>query len=320
MNAFLREVEEHNRDIIKEMMKREEQYHGQWFLPKKTAKAQSSPSKPSDIMLTNRFMPLPVEQSKQATVSVNKPSIKQSTQVTALPNTGSSNGSMFFDTKPERNSILSHRNKITHTRPGNSSYSNITSRGRRVMIVGDSMVKWVKGKKVSEKLENGMAFVKSYSGATAKELKQFHAQPLLEKGGIDVAVIHVGTNSIPSQSYWVNGDKIVREESAQEIADGIVELATECRQKGVNNIFINGIVLRSETKRNARYIFANNIKIDKTNDILRRKCIENKFIFICNDFLDETYIAADGVHFNEMGSIAYTNNLVSSINHHYENV
>ena len=318
--SFLRDVDTHNKKMMNEMMEQKSQHsvetHVSWTHPKQVArlpevikKFKQSPSIPTK----NYYAPL--SYGHNSTLVENEISISESNivpvddsrQLKTKSNIEARRKSgLYFDKKPENNIIHSYR---TRTVPGNGTYSQITRNGKRIMVVGDSMLKWVGGKKLSQEINNGVAFVKSFSGATAKDLKLYHVQPLLEKGGVDVAVIHAGVNSIPKQKHWVNGDEIEREELPEQIAEGIIDLAHECRNKGINDIFINSIVYGSRYSE----------KIKKTNDIIKRKCIENGYIFISNDFIGDNFIG-DGLHFNALGTVAYRNNLASYINHHYENV
>ena len=101
------------------------------------------------------------------------------------------------------------------------------------------------------------------------------------------------------------------EQRAHEVADKIMEVASECRKNGINDIFINSIVYRG---RNAY-----RQKINEVNNIVAQKCSENGYIFISNDFINEDFLG-DGLHFSRNGVVAYMSNLASFVNYHYENV
>ena len=323
---FLRQVDVHNKKVMKNMME-QETHHAEttpWTVPKKVAKIvdtrlKSNDSKVAtrhnDIFSKNRYMPLSfghnstlVEKETSISESNIVPVEKQNTKPAVIKDTHRKTG-FIADQKPENNTILSYRH--TRTVPGNSTYSNITRNGKRILVVGDSMLRWVKGRKLTDGITNGVAFVKAFTGSTAKELTKYHIQPFLEKGGVDTAVIHVGTNSIPKQKYWIAGEPMETEEDAEEVAEGILELARECREKGINDIFINSIVHRQKY---------HDRKVNTVNALIERKCHENGFIYISNDFIDSSFLAADGLHFNPMGTLAYSSNLASYVNHYYENL
>ena len=60
-------------------------------------------------------------------------------------------------------------------------------------------------------------------------------------------------------------------------------------------------------------------KIAKTNVYLEKLCRDNNFIYIDNGFIDMSLLA-DGLHFNDVGTSAFTYNLATSINAHYGNI
>ena len=171
------------------------------------------------------------------------------------------------------------------------------------------MVKRVWGRKISQYIDNGSAFVKPYIGATAEEVRDFHIQPLLRRGGIDAVVLMVGTNNISKRKSWSKGctDPVTIEQTADEVAQQIISLAEECKRHGINDVFINGIVYRKGMM----------VKIDTVNSILKQRCLENDFIYVDNTYMDGSYIG-DGTHFNEIGNLAFTCNLASCINNYYD--
>ena len=145
-------------------------------------------------------------------------------------------------------------------------------------------------------------------GAAAKELKDFYIQPMLRKGGVDSVVLMVGTNNIPVHKKWVNGKEVKTEQSVDDIAEEMLEVADECKRQGINDVFINGIVCRHGYKE----------KIRRVNNLVEEMCKDRGYVFISNDFIGNNFIA-DGRHFNRNGTIAYTSNLISYINYHYDN-
>ena len=60
------------------------------------------------------------------------------------------------------------KNFTPTTVPGNSTYSGITKRGRKICVVGDSHIKRIKRTDFNKALRHGKAFFRSFSGANAK--------------------------------------------------------------------------------------------------------------------------------------------------------
>ena len=352
--AYLRQADDANKKLIIQLV--EKVSHGlkesevpapvkntggnasNWTIPKNPVNQQKQKRATQiqfhDTSFKNSFAPLSYGSSS---LVENETSISESNVVSVTPDTlytdtvsvgvttkvaqeKKHRRGLFFDKKTENNVIRSYRNEHSRTMPGASSYSDITKRGKKILVAGDSMIKWVKGKVVSREVERGRVDVNSFVGATAKELKDFHIQPLLKKKDLDAVVIMVGTNSIPAQRTWENGVLVKTQQSVDEIAKEILDVGIECRRQGVNDIFINGVVHRDIDKdknwhhRNekARY----NERIQKVNDILEAKCVDLGYTFISNDFLDNSFIS-DGTHFSAIGTTAFTNNLSSCINYFY---
>ena len=332
--AYLRHVDSTNKTLIIQLIenqvsvpvKNAVEENSEWTFPKHAAKPKKVVSDyQKTVPVRNRYTPLSYGINNN--IMENETSSAESNVIPANPDTIYTDSApldgtnidavlvrkhkqhgIIIDQKPENNVVRSWRNKYPQTVPGNSSFSKITQHGKNILVAGDSMIKWVKGKVLSEDLHHGKAFVKAFTGATAKELKDYYIQPLLKKGGIDSVVIMVGTNNIPVQKTWVDGMQIKTEQSNLEIAEEIIEVADECKRKGVNDVFINGIVHRHGFNK----------KINQVNKLVEAKCKDRGYVFISNDFIGDNFIA-DGLHFNHNGTIAYTSNLISSINYHYDN-
>ena len=93
---------------------------------------------------------------------------------------------------PERNVIINHTKKIV---PGNSSYSNTTSQGKKILILSNSICGRINISKLNEALKSAHAVKKIYPGATPKELEHYCLKPLNDIKP-DIAIINIGTNKI----------------------------------------------------------------------------------------------------------------------------
>ena len=67
----------------------------------------------------------------------------------------------------------------------------------RIFIVGDSIVKHVRGYELSRKVENGKVYVKSFSGAKVTFMEDY-VKPTLREMPTHI-ILHVGTNDIPTK-------------------------------------------------------------------------------------------------------------------------
>ena len=81
------------------------------------------------------------------------------------------------------------------TIPANSNYASISKNGRKILVVGDSHVNWIRRIDFHKELRNGKVYFRSFSGATRKQLDHYIPPSLVDKKP-DAAIIHVGTNDI----------------------------------------------------------------------------------------------------------------------------
>ena len=86
----------------------------------------------------------------------------------------------------------------------------------RVFIMGDSIVKHIRGYDLSQRVENYKAFVKSFSGAKVRCMEEY-IQPTLRETPSHV-ILHVGTNDVTAT------------QEPQQIAEGIVNLAVKIKR------------------------------------------------------------------------------------------
>ena len=188
---------------------------------------------------------------------------------------------------PERDYIQLKQSKIT---PGNRSYSNMTSKGRKILILSDSILGRIQMNKFNNDLPTGRAYRKYFPGATPKEIA-YYCLPILRNDKPDVVVLHIGTNST------FNDD-------SQSIANDIFNMVKTCHDHGVNEVFVSGIIFRN------RHIS----KIRELNNLLELKKETYNFKFINNDNIFAKDLGKDNLHLNYTGNIKIANNIIDAIN------
>ena len=82
--------------------------------------------------------------------------------------------------------------------PGARNYAGITKNGKKICIIGNSIIQRIKIRHINEKLDNGSAFKKVFPDGTAEEI-EFYTNNILEKKYIDCVVLHIGSNNIASR-------------------------------------------------------------------------------------------------------------------------
>ena len=128
------------------------------------------------------------------------------------------------------------------------------------------MIKGIHNKEFYFYQERSLAELKSYPGATAKELEH-NIQFPIQIDTLDIVVTHAGCDDISPRQ---NQEKLREEEIAKEI----ISIGSYCRDKGVNEIIISGLICRKGQYHNSRVL--------KVNDYLQKFCFENRFYFIDN--------------------------------------
>ena len=79
--------------------------------------------------------------------------------------------------------------------PGNRSYAETVQSLRKVIIFGDSIPRGIRIHEFNSLVKKGYAKMKSFPGATSKELLHY-VDPTLRDGIYNTAIIHVGVNDL----------------------------------------------------------------------------------------------------------------------------
>ena len=135
-----------------------------------------------------------------------------------------------------------HGTALQH-RPGNSSYAEMTERGKKVAILSDSMCKHIDLKGLNRAMENKEAYKKIFLGATAEDLN-FYSLRTLVTDRPDIGVVHAGTNNIGKDDPF-------------NIAKEITEIVNTCKIQGCSKVFVSGIIDRPDYSEDVQML--NNI-------------------------------------------------------------
>ena len=117
----------------------------------------------------------------------------------------------------------------------------------RVFIIGDSIVKHIRGYELSQRVENCKVFVKSFSGTKVRCMEDY-IQPTLRETPSHV-ILHVGTNDMTTK------------QDPEQIAESIINLAVKIKRNC-------DISISSITARNDKYLR----KVTDTNKNLKDRC------------------------------------------------
>ena len=195
------------------------------------------------------------------------------------------------------NTVASNKQESTENTNGNSNDAtvntqekNLENKSDSTVIIGDSMVKNLDGRRMRTKYGEKV-FVKSFSGATTDDMS-FHAVPSMKKQP-DRVVLHTGANDF-------------REEKEDaKIAQNIYALARTLKTED-NTVFVSGIISREDAFINERTA--------NVNRILEELCKKNKFPFIDNSNINiRTHLNRSGLHLNHTGDGKLALNIISAL-------
>ena len=198
---------------------------------------------------------------------------------------------IIIDKHPERYTTP------TRTVPENSSYANIVSKGKKIMLFCDSHGKRIRRNEFNKYLTNGYAHIKSFPGATAKHLNHY-VEPALQENSPDVVVIMVGSNNITSRGRL--------QQNEIEIAEDIIKVGKTCSESGVNEIYISSVT--------CQYNHISTKKVSAVNELLKEMCVREHFVYISHDSIKQNHLYKDGIHLLDEGTNILANNIINSIN------
>ena len=182
------------------------------------------------------------------------------------------------------------------TLPGNSTYSEMTKKGKHIVMFGDSMISNISKKEFNKHIK-GHVTVKPFRGASSEDMIKY-CEPQLDRRSADIAIIHVGTNDI----WDLKNNKL----KPLDIAKNIKTVADKCNSLGANQILISSVVKRGR--------LSDNKFVSQINDCLEKLCLENDYTYINNNNISQNLLANDKLHLSYSGTCALANNFISALN------
>ena len=295
---------------------------GPWLKPSSTCK--SSKTADSNIQISNRFESLDcegdVEESDDPETLNNTPTKDQNNLHTnlgkkqkggakghgthlnmnakKLSNSQQKNQEKKRDVDNEGNSIENKRKrkakkskKTKETHKSDEELPSERHHGREtVVVVGDSIVKFVKGWELSNAERN--VSVKSVSGATLNDMSDF-LKPTGRKQP-NKLIMHAGTNDL----------------RRSVVADRIVELAENFKKDCKHSeVVISSLVIRCDGEDVAE-------KVNQANTILKSNCVKSNLAFLDNSNINRSHLNSRGVHLNRNGTSVLQANILNFLNSH----
>ena len=174
--------------------------------------------------------------------------------------------------------------------PGNSAYNDITTNGKKVVVLTDSTCGKMNIKELSKSLRNKIVFRKAYPGARPDEI-QHNCTKTIREEKPDVSIIAAGTNCIGKTSPL-------------QIAEDIVQIVKTCQTGGVNSVFVSSVIYRPDYPD----------EVVQLNNILRNWQTRYNFTLIYNDNIDDTCLSPDDLHLSRKGLARLRANFRNALN------
>ena len=168
--------------------------------------------------------------------------------------------------------------------------SKTTYRRKKVIIVGDSTLKYLQCHKMSQ---NSQVKIATFPGCTTQDMKD-HIMPLLRKNP-DEIIIHVGTNSLRSSS------------TPRECAVELIDLAESVSSGTSATITISSLINRSDDEVLA-------YKVPDVNKVLKERCLQKNWGLVDHSNISATsHLNRSGLHLNKSGTSRLARNFINHL-------
>ena len=122
-----------------------------------------------------------------------------------------------------------------------------------------------------------------------------YVKPILQDDTPDVVILHIGCNDIPNKNM-----------SANDIAEGIINIGGYCKEHNVNNVTISSLICTSQKSLQHR--------VNAVNTMLMNRCKTYGLGCIDNSNIELGFLAQDGLYLNKIGKSCLANNFINFIN------
>ncbi|KAM7428713.1 hypothetical protein ABFA07_020349 [Porites harrisoni] len=196
----------------------------------------------------------------------------------------------------ENEDVVNHPNDNNSSsqapRQSTSNSAQSTDQKPCVIIAGDSMLKFINGRKLSSQISNqSLTYVKAFPGATVEDMSDYIMPSLRRKP--EEVILHVGTNNLKSSE-------------PREIAEGIVNLGLKIQNHSPDcKITISSLISRSDQTLNG--------KIKDVNKIVNQFAKQHAWRTIPHSNIKNEHLNASGLHLNVQGTKLLAKNLISHL-------
>ena len=185
--------------------------------------------------------------------------------------------------------------------PGKDKYSETVKakpEPTNTLIFTDSIPKGIRMYDFNKLIKNRKAKMLNFPGASSRQL--LHYMDIhLEGIQVDTVVIHIGVNDLINYSNQSRTDSLM---------NNIICMVEKCRNYGVKNIFLSGI------------IFTTRVSLDiliQVHNMISNFCNTNGLYYIDNRNIRADSLYKDGLHLLDKGKIVLAKNLIINLNQNF---
>ena len=185
--------------------------------------------------------------------------------------------------------------------PGRDKYSETVKakpEPTNTLIFTDSIPKGIRMYGFNKLIKNKNAKLLNFPGASSRQL--LHYMDIhLEGIQVDTVVIHIGVNDLLNYSNQSRIDSLM---------NNIIRMVEKCRNYGVKNIFLSGIV------------FTMRVSLDiliQVHNMISNFCSTNGLYYIDNRNIRADCLYKDGLRLLDKGKIVLANNLIINLNQNF---
>ena len=153
---------------------------------------------------------------------------------------------------------------------------------KKIYILGDSMIKHLKGWDISAKLKQRHSiYVRPFTGAKVRSMKD-HVKPCIREDKPDHIILYEGTNELSPEN------------DAERVGKSIVDLAKSLFEN--RKVTISGIIPRNDQWNN---------KAEQVNNHLEEMCssVNMDYIDHFKNFNPRRHLNNSNLHLNEKGNL-----------------
>ena len=237
----------------------------------------------TDVVITNDLNKNVLDNNKKSDQVLRSHQKLSSRRPQAVVNNYPENQKTFV-----RSTIIPRKDKYSQTVKAKPEPAN-------TFIFTDSIPKGILKNEFNGLIKNRKAKMLNFPGASSRQLLHY-MDILLEGIQVDTVVIHIGVYDLLNYSNQSRIDMLIK---------NITCMVEKCRNYGVNNIFMSGIVFTTRVSLG--------ILIQVHNKI-SNFCNTNGLYYIDNRNIRADCLYKDGFHLIDKGKIVLANNFIINLN------